>query len=279
MSGGTNPRDFLLHLPALLLPLPSSRLLHCDVVEAQDMSALRDMLICPSLARSKPALQRYLHDQDMYTQTKITALDKPEIDHILERQFVSYGLLSSGIAPSSSQRQAFLTPIKDAVNAFANLNITSAAINSSKGSAFTSFIKEDRYTARPRPLHVILNSDNTGRERAVAQHASNVLRAVQQAFPTVSEEIAALRRYDGHVTGHRYVQLGERLQDLYDRTGGEEFIAREGVKTRSQTSSSSSIKKQSSTCTRSSVFYSTPNTVFTVNIDDLPDIGPFSVEF
>jgi hypothetical protein len=218
------PTVFLINLPSILLPRRSNRI--SEEHFAFDMNNLRDELIITNLIHKRDNVRGFRKNIDLYSQLSVDKLQSPEVDHVVERQFAAYAMLTSNVDRHEVVKEGFIAPIRQVINDVTNLNITAKAINISKGTAFTQFLKEEKYSGTPRELHVIMLSDNTGRERAVARVAHNVMKAFHETGPIVKDAIYECRRQDNFVNASiHYEQIVDRLGELLQKTGVDSYFS------------------------------------------------------
>lgn len=203
---------------------------------ASDMTILRDHLNINNLSSRRHEVISYRHGLDLYSLQPAHTFDRPEVDHIVERQFVSYAMISAGIVRSHCMTSGFALPIREVVNHVHNLNVTHATINNSKGKAFTTFLREEQHSGSPRPLPVILLSDTQGKERAVARYTDNVVRVFGETVPQIVSEVFQCRRGDRFVSATAdYEAVAAQIEALYLHTGVAEYLDdHKGVRTRQQ---------------------------------------------
>lgn len=194
-----------------------------------------------NLSSKKPSVHSYRKGTDLYTQQVVDDIVDQEIDHILERQFLAFSVISGcsslrlpPISPTSStaSSSSFYDPIKEVINDLTNLNITTGSVNSSKGQVWKEFIKEERQTSYPRDVITIMMSEtNLRTERIVSQYLDNIIKTTKQTFPIMIDQLHQLPPPTNLISNQKFYDLLiERLQELWQKTGFEDYD--KGVMTR-----------------------------------------------
>jgi hypothetical protein len=212
-------------------------------VSFEDDSELTSFLTLQHLSQKRTScVIEYRQGLDLYSQQPIIDIPDKEIDHIIEKQFISYSILSSS-ASSFSVNSAVYFPIKDLVNSLENLNLTSSAINSSKGQLWKEFIREEKLSFYPRDLITIGFSETTCRnERIISKYLSNLVTVSKETFPKILAEIQQLQPADNHIPHvGLYTKITDRLEELWLKTGIEEY-EKDGVSTRAMRRKYNKIK-------------------------------------
>jgi hypothetical protein len=212
-------------------------------VSFDDDSELTSFLTLHHLPQKRSSsVTEYRQGLDLYSQQPIVDILDKEIDHFIEKQFISYSILSSSES-SSSVNSAVYSPIKEIVNSLENLNLTSSAINSSKGQLWKDFIREEKISSYPRDLITIGFSETTCRnERVISKYLSNLVTVSKETFPKLLVEIQYLQPIDNHIPHVRmYEKISDRMEELWLKTGFKEY-EKDGVSTRAMRRKYNKIK-------------------------------------
>jgi hypothetical protein len=209
--------DLLRSLPKLLLH-PRAE---CDCADGKK---LNQKLMASNLSSRKNSVLEYRGGKDLYSDLSIDQIRTPHVDHILERQLMAHAMETADLSVQSCASEAICGPIKLIINQNFNLNVTLSDLNISKGNAVSAFIKEDRVTSRPQPLHVLLFSTASGTERKIGKYTNNVMEALDEAFPAFEEAIRCQRRLDRHVTGAHFGAIADSLAVIFKKAGVEEYV-------------------------------------------------------
>lgn len=210
--------------------------------ENDQYSLLSHYLNHHNLSSKKPSVHSYRNGKDLYTQQTVDDIVDQEVDHILERQFLAFGVISgcsslrlpliTSTSSSASSSSSFYDPIKEVINDLTNLNITTGSVNSSKGQVWKEFIKEERQTTYPRDVITIMMSEtNLRTERIVSQYLDNIIKTTKQTFPIMIDQLHQLPPPTNLISNQKFYDLLiERLQELWQKTGFEDYD--KGVMTR-----------------------------------------------
>jgi hypothetical protein len=203
-----------------------------------EISDLADWLNLSNLSSKRNDVFTYRHGLDGYSLLPIEDLSLQEVDHIIERQFLAFSILSTKELPSSwkAASSSSTSSIKETVNDSLNLTLTTSSINSSKGQIWKQFLKEEYQTQYPRDLLTILFSEtNQKNERIISKYAHQFMLLSRETFPLVLHSIEeGYRSSDGNnnfIPNQRnYEKLSERMVELWEKTGVEDY--EKGVLTR-----------------------------------------------
>jgi hypothetical protein len=203
-----------------------------------EISDLADWLNVSNLSSKRKDVFTFRNGIDGYSLLPIEDLSLQEVDHIIERQFLAFSILSTKELPSSwkTASSSSTSSIKETVNASLNLTLTTSSINSSKGQIWKQFLKEEYQTQYPRDLLTILFSEtNQKNERIISKYAHQLMVLSRETFPLVLNSIEeGYRDSDGNnnfIPNQRnYEKLSERMVELWEKTGVEDY--EKGVLTR-----------------------------------------------
>jgi hypothetical protein len=203
-----------------------------------EISDLADWLNLSNLSSKRNDVFTYRHGIDGYSLLPIEDLSRQEVDHIIERQFLAFSIVSTKELPSSwkAASSSSTSSIKETVNDSLNLTLTTSSINSSKGQIWKQFLKEEYQTQYPRDLLTILFSEtNQKNERIISKYAHQFMLLSRETFPLVLHSIEeGYRSSDGNnnfIPNQRnYEKLSERMVELWEKTGVEDY--EKGVLTR-----------------------------------------------
>eukprot|EP00981_Chlorochromonas_danica_P014233 scaffold7567_cov167-Ochromonas_danica.AAC.13 len=216
-------KEFYQTLPSVLIPSQS-------VLISEDFSLVneefRQKISIADISRRRKVVTEYRQGVDLYSLSMIENIEDPHVDHIIERQLMAYCMATSDLGLLPSQQEGLCSPIRTVMNEVQNLNVTAAQLNIDKGNSFCQFIREDKQTGLPRPIHVLFFATTHGRERQIAQYTQNVVSTLQDTFTIVENELSELRREDNYVTGRQFQQIADRLAVLRGKTGIDSFDSR-----------------------------------------------------
>jgi N-methylhydantoinase A/oxoprolinase/acetone carboxylase beta subunit len=240
---------------------PQSPTSYYDNSNNNTMEEVIRSLTVTNLTSKRSIIAAYRKEKDLYSQKSIEELESPQIDHIVEKQLLAYGILTSKLSSQCDQRHGYqivANTLKELGNDYKNLNLTEESLNNAKGHAFTSFIKQDRLLMgqqsivefypsmssrqtnqqrkqRQVPLHTILYMDGSGRERAIAKYTHEVIHAVNDSMQVIIEGLRDSHREDGHVTRRvsgYYDKVADRLEDIVDAMAIHDYLDSHSKKTR-----------------------------------------------
>jgi hypothetical protein len=163
-----------------------------------------------NLSSKRAAVLEYRGGVDMYTQKREARIEDPHVDHITELQLISYAA-AHACGGGGHGVAALIDPVARAANSESldNYNVTSARINVKKRHVVT-----DQLWGRHRgePFRVI--AVDLARESDI----NRLSNAMLDASRVVEDELRAVRRSDGFVSGHSSItDVANELAAAVDR--------------------------------------------------------------
>lgn len=219
-----------------------------DNVVASTKLQLRDL----NISRHKDAVFNYRHNVDLYTNLSrddfecLAALPftkiQVHVDHIWEVQVFRWVIAKTRSIKGGARQ--FTVPIYDIVNStktkgghqYYNLNNTFGSLNISKGQVVKQFLGGLEAQKRQGGNSLLAYAIGT----KVAPYMSAICQAMNDAFPRVHEELSALRRQDGFVTGEEFSEVASMFQTVYDQSKIEGLDT--GRQTRQDTKNQQELK-------------------------------------
>lgn len=129
--------------------------------------------------------------RDLYTLKKREDTKDPEVDHILEIQFLRLALDHASHKAQTQPSGAEVKQLHSKVNGLLNLNVTTHALNQKKRGPFTSWCNnEKKETARPLSLYQFAVTSFADYDQ-FAKHWALIEGAVVRAYDDVLTDLCA----------------------------------------------------------------------------------------
>ena len=107
-----------------------------------------------SVTDKKALVWEYRRERDAYTLQKAAKVETqtPQVDHILEIQFVDLALARAAKQAAVAPNQDELQQLREVTNCVANLNVTTRAVNQKKKGPFMAWCKRQKDESKLRSL-------------------------------------------------------------------------------------------------------------------------------